>query len=208
MRSASDAIITTFEADQSLVARDLKDAFEDVLSKFHQAHVIPYAPFPAHERPTIELLIGYSRDHKSGLWVSDLDVLSPVSFYRAIGIAQAHAMSILETLYRLPLLSIPSAVALASYVLFRIKGSNIYCGNSTDIFVVGDLAAQWVNRTRTKALEDVWEQYARNVEAASMRTFFGEPLTDLKPTSELQQAFQHVMADVKRDLSVVLRRQP
>ncbi len=197
--SAAESIISTFAENKTRIGDELKTAFERTLSDFHAMHVVPYLPLAAHERPGVDLLIAYGRNNTTGAWFNDYSVLTHVSFFRAVGIAKAQATTMLETLYRVPLLDTAASALLASLVVYRIKSSNIYCGNSTDIMCILGDGFLWVERKQNEQWESLWKQYGRTIEAANFRGLLGAPLEDeTNKAKDLRNEFEKVTGQFRK----------
>ena len=198
VHNAAESIVEAFSSNKSAVGNELRTACQQTLSDFHAAHIEPYLGLPAIDRPSVEFLMAYSRGGKAELWRSNYAVVDQSHFYDAIGIGRSQAIGLFETLYRLSPLDLIGSAMLASLVVYRVKQTSIYCGNSTQIFLIRGNGFQEIHHSRVKKLEDEWDEYGRVVEAAGLRRLLGSPLDVDAPSDELHRRFQQ-MADELRD---------
>ena len=115
----------------------LAQGFRQKIKAFYRDHVIPFAQYPADDRPDFSLLIAVSRAGKHGLWMTNNNTMRPVIDYAADGVGADLASALLNRLW-VRGLSTKQALLLAAYVVFETKNFCQYCGKDTHIVCVQD----------------------------------------------------------------------
>jgi 20S proteasome alpha/beta subunit len=140
---------------------------EELLHEFHERHVIPFPDLPA-----INLLIGYQKGKELALWKSDRSTLSEYDDAAAVGIGEYVANGLLSR-YWTPLLSIPQAIALATYVISVVKRSVDGCGLYTQVIAIEESCHYLVAQSLVNRIDDLWRSFIEDVEPAILREALG-----------------------------------
>jgi len=111
--------------------KDLEYVFGKCLKEFYDEHVIPFAAFPDHDRPQLEMLVAVHRMSRSNLFVTDRSTIRSVQKYKAVGMGSVFAEIILKRLWRPA--DIPSTQILAAYIAFMAKEHIESCGKYTTV---------------------------------------------------------------------------
>lgn len=195
--SCAGLLTRTFSADKGRGGAKLKEAFEANLKKFNRDHVLPFAKYPAEDRPYVEFIIATERNHQLALWHTTHTVVSDGAPYAAIGCATQHALAILKNLYRLPMLDLWQSVLLAAYVLFQVKESDIYCGGHTDIYYIRNDRFGVINRRLTDRVDAALSEYGAVIEANTFRAVVGgAPSTRASEASKVRMLFKRFVREL------------
>jgi len=121
-----------FLTHHGLQDEKLLDALNPVLRRFYDEHIIPFASYPAGERPDATMLLGVQRLGVPRLFVSHQSCMRPVlQAYEAIGAGAAFAKMLLGRFWQ-PM-DVKAAQVLAAYVVFLTKESVEGCGKYTSV---------------------------------------------------------------------------
>jgi 20S proteasome alpha/beta subunit len=142
--------------------------FAELLHEFHARHVVP---FP--DLPSVELLIAYGKGEEFGLWQSDRSTLSERHDHGAVGIGAFVANVLLGRLWK-PGLDVPTAVALAIYVVSVVKGSVDGCGLYTQALAVEESCHYVIPQKITDSIDDLSRVFSEQVQPAMVIRCFGE----------------------------------
>lgn len=112
----------------------LRSEFLKCLQHFYKQHVIPFASFPARDRPEVEMLLGVYRHHILAMFSTEKTTINHVSAYKAIGIGATFAELLLDRLWKSS--SVNELEVLAAYVMFLVKESVEGCGKYTQIITI------------------------------------------------------------------------
>jgi hypothetical protein len=109
-----------------------------------------------------DIVFAYQRNHRYGMWSSSGAVIAPRTKYAAVGTGASYAYTLLGRLCEAfpPIADVRETVGLASYVLRQVKDSIDGCGGAhTDIAFVRNHSYVQVERSVTRALDDVFGEY-------------------------------------------------
>jgi 20S proteasome alpha/beta subunit len=123
------------QTEQSLA--QLAQGFRQKIKAFYKDHVIPFAQYPADDRPGFSLLIAVSRAGKHELWMTNNNTMRRVIDYAADGAGAGFASSLLNRLW-VRGLTTNQAQLIAGYAVFETKNFCQYCGKDTHIVCVRD----------------------------------------------------------------------
>jgi hypothetical protein len=157
----SPCIDHAHEDDQKLI-----DAIAAPLGTFYREHVVPFAAYPALERPDFELLIAATHrsaapQNRHRLFVTDKTSIRRCVPYAAIGVGGMFARVLLKRLYPGVYRSGVGAVAaLAAYVAFQVKESVPGCGKFTEIVVFQNGGRSYIRWSDVRDLESVFLEHA------------------------------------------------
>jgi hypothetical protein len=115
----------------------LAQGFRQKIKTFYKHHVIPFAQYPAEDRPDFSLLIAVSRGGKHGLWMTNNNTMRPIFDYAADGAGADFASALLNRLW-VRGLTTNQAQLIAGYAVFETKNFCQYCGKDTHIVCVRD----------------------------------------------------------------------
>lgn len=167
-----------------------------IVREFHDDHIVPYARFPEHDRPQVNLVIGTQYEDRYGLWTSEKSTLSISRKFGAVGLGRAYAQVMLKRFWA-PMTAVQAA-SLAAFVIFHVKNSVDGCGNQTQIVIIKDRFAKWVGQPNIDLLENAYGEYATH-ENLMLHFILGLDLRqpDLKNEmmvfcSRLQQDRKHI----------------
>jgi hypothetical protein len=116
---------------KDLVDKPLQKAFQTCIKDFHTEHIIPFASYPGADRPGVEMLIAFNRNHRSGLFISEKSAVFRKMPYKAVGIGSVYAEILLHRLWAHA--DVKSTQILAAYIVFMVKESIEGCGKYTQI---------------------------------------------------------------------------
>ncbi|MFY9790583.1 MAG: hypothetical protein WAJ99_05340 [Candidatus Sulfotelmatobacter sp.] len=169
---------------------------KNILKDFHNDHVVPYARFPEHDRPQVNLVMGAQFSNNYCLWTTEKSTLHVSRKYCAVGLGRAYAQVMLKRFWA-PMNTV-QATSLAAFVIFHVKNTVDGCGNQTQIVIIKDGFAKWVGQPNIDLLENAYENYATH-ENLMLHFILGLDLrqTDLKNEmlvfcSRLQQDRKHI----------------
>jgi hypothetical protein len=109
----------------------IEPVIEEVMGVFYKKHIVPFASYPASQRPDVEMMMGMFRNHELRLFVTEKTALVGSMPYAAIGIGCTYAKLLLGKLWAdLPAKELE---VLAAYVIFMVKESVEDCGKYTTI---------------------------------------------------------------------------
>lgn len=187
----------------------LKSSIAKAVQKFYREHIVPFGQFP--DRPMIQLLIGVGRHRQQEqLWLSEFSPVINNAPYHAIGQGQNYAMSILERLYRLPLMDCVDTVILAGHVIKLVKDSDVSCGKWTEIVAIRHGTWREVSLQRVKEIDAASEYFGIEVEPHVFRRALGSgaaPITEWLDKS----SFRKIAAELReewRALDITMRGSP
>ena len=188
-----------FAVDRQRIGMPLRRAFIDTLKQFHEDHIAPFAAYPADDRPSVECIIAYERNHRSKLYATGQTALSAGNApYVAIGWGGQQARSLLDKLYRLPQLGLWPSVVLAAYVIHQVKESDIYCGGRTDIYYVANNRFGMISQRFASRLDAAMAEYGSVIEANTFRSVVGgEPA---RPAPDIRKA-RRLIRQLVREMS-------
>lgn len=164
----SRTLLNTWGKNKAWTDAQMKQSFNDSLHEFYGKHVLPFAAYPAEDRPDFQLVVGCNWPSPT-LLVSEGNLFKVVWPFVAVGIGCMVATTLLTRFYKSPMLDVRSAVLLASYVMFHVKDSQEGCGKDTDIAGIADGEFFMLSRKETKALEDAMQEFSSDVEPAVFR---------------------------------------
>jgi hypothetical protein len=124
-------LANVFLADNQRIAAPLQQAFEDCIVQFHNDHIITFASFPREERPQVDMLIAYWRNHNHGFFISDKSVVVRKMLHATVGCGSIFADILLDRLWRRA--TTKEIEILAAYVVFMTKESIEGCGKYTQL---------------------------------------------------------------------------
>jgi len=157
-------------------ADDFHQHASEYLVAFYSDHVIPFSSYGS-ERPSVDILIGYSDGNKSMLLASEHNVLTQYGSYHAIGAGAMDARILFNRIFlSMWPLSMRSAMLLAAYVVFNVKECVDGCGKDTDIVVITRDQVIVVGRDKINAMELVFRS-CLTVEANMLRAVFQDEQT-------------------------------
>jgi hypothetical protein len=178
---------------------DLEPFLSTRLCEFYAAHVLPFASYPAHERPEIELLMASAgKDRTPQLWATEKTALRPAWDWEAIGIGAMYARSLLANL-KLERRSVGATLAqlVVAYAIFKVKDLIDGCGRLTTIQHLGAAGrVEYVDAGRIEA----WERQFARIERASVTSLLfalGDEADDVGAT-KMTTALEHIRAALKR----------
>jgi hypothetical protein len=116
---------------KDLVDKPLQKAFQTCIKDFHTEHIIPFASYPGADRPGVEMLIAFNRNHRSGLLVSEKSAVFRKMPYKAVGIGSVYAEILLHRLWKHA--DVKTTQILAAYIVFMVKESIEGCGKYTQV---------------------------------------------------------------------------
>lgn len=151
----------------------LETEFGKTLHHFYVQHVVPFAAFPAMDRPEFSVLIGAThKGQKNLLYVSEKTTLRRMEPFAAVGIGSSFAMNLLKSLWPQAWVDRKTAALIVSYVMFQVKESVEGCGKFTDIVVLNDGERYFVPGQLGLELEALFRQQWR-LERDAMLSLFG-----------------------------------
>jgi 20S proteasome alpha/beta subunit len=148
----------TVGLDKAKNPRDIRRILEDNLLDFFDKHLARWAYFPDHDRPTVELLIGYSMHAGAfGLFHYDGTAFHSVS-QKAIGLGVLIADGLIGQYYTAGV-TLAESCSIAVYIISKVKSQVEACGGFTDLTALrknGDFAFPEFEPLKTleKEMED------------------------------------------------------
>lgn len=149
--------------------KEVRQIIQDTFLRFFLKHITPYAEFPAHERPEVELLIAVSVANEvntydclfkaSGTTVREIEMGAD-----CIGTGVILAKSLIEKLYS-PGMGLDELVIAACYILGEAKRWVDGCGGNTDLLVASFKHNTFVSlpSAEIRVLEDHFEELNRPI---------------------------------------------
>lgn len=113
----------------------LDDALETTVREFYKNNVIPFACYPAHERPDVSMLIAYQRGGVRRILKSENTTLVETGGYATVGAGAFFANTILSRIWQGPY-DLRATQLLAAYVISNVKDRIDGCGKNTVIEVI------------------------------------------------------------------------
>ncbi|HYL74956.1 MAG TPA: hypothetical protein VEU96_12170 [Bryobacteraceae bacterium] len=139
-----------------------EQALQEVLSKMHEDHVIPFDRYPLNERPEVFMVMGTQIGEQKRLWSTEKNLLVEETHYAAVGVGAAYAKILLGRFYPLsPAPNLITATLLAAYVIFNVKETIDGCGQGTDIFLTTKEFPSGLDRNQIRKLEEIFRKYER-----------------------------------------------
>jgi hypothetical protein len=159
------------EGDENVLLSE----FGKTVRQFYLTHVIPFALYPALDRPEFSVLIGLTRKGQSQnlLFASEKTALRRCAPYAAIGIGASFATMLLKRLWPDAWIDLKTAALLVSFIMFHVKESVANCGKFTDILVLHDGTRTYMPWQIGRELEALYLRYAK-LEREAMHAVFGE----------------------------------
>jgi len=148
----SDELLGVFAQSKET---DVLPEIKAQLHAFYKKHVIPFSKLPPHERPDFQMLIAYSRNGNSALFVTDKTTLRPCRHFGVVGVGDSFALNLLNEMWS-PAFD-QYAEVLAIDVLMRTKNAVEGCGKTTEVVRV---SKDGVADMRAGAVEGI-EQWLR-----------------------------------------------
>jgi hypothetical protein len=201
--TVSDELIETFFSESE--DEKVGPAFNRVVAEFYQMRVVPFAQYPAVERPDFDLLIAFAGHDKHYLWATEKSAMREVYPWEAIGSGAMFAKMLLGQFYANPT-AIPTHVAelLAAYVVYRVKDTIDGCGKHTFVQTLRE------GRATHREIEEVdeWERLFRmfdGVAAAALMRVLGDDgeNTEVQASrsfNTLRKKFAEVIQRVPREV--------
>jgi 20S proteasome alpha/beta subunit len=187
-------------AEGSRERRDPALTFKLALREFYADHVLPFAGYPAEERPDFESLIAYVSDDDAPprLFQTSFNALieTQADRHAAVGAGGAAARAMLKPLLAAygAKLSVRDAALMAGYVLHRVKESVPQCGKRSDIFVLQPGHIIVLSPAIEKHLNPAIEKLTRRLEPLVFRAAIGSVPDD---------AIQKAMMECRDAMSLV-----
>jgi hypothetical protein len=179
-----EVIKTFIEEDMTLIA--FEAYFRRRLVNFYREHVVPFAQFPAGDRPSFDLLIAVQRDCQSILLSTDRTTVTKKSFpnqYGAVGAGSLYARQMLARLF-VPSVSVNLARALSAYIVFAVKTNVEGCGKHTHIVTLLNNRVTYIHASIIQELERLFEEYD-SIEARAFWHAIGYDSQNTSPADDL-----------------------
>jgi hypothetical protein len=116
---------------------------EVAIRRFYKNHILPFAAFPAVERPELAMLVASYRSACKRIFVSEMTTVRMLQQgWAAVGAGQFFADTLMSQLWAVPSKNTGSPIDLriaqlmAVYVLFRVKEFISGCGKRTTLTVL------------------------------------------------------------------------
>jgi len=134
-----DALIADYLPSSVRMNDVVRDLIQEVISDCFIKFIVPYAPFPSGERPSIELLIAVLVDNEANnyqvLYKASGNTVREISpGADCIGTGLILAKSLIERFYS-PFMNLDEMVLAACYIMFQTKKWVDGCGGKTDIVI-------------------------------------------------------------------------
>ncbi|GEM_PF-5783039 len=165
-------------ADRFSLSQTLKQtaaAFSTLLGEFYNQHVLPFAAYPAGERPDFQILTAFSSQRHDPnnprgviLLTSEHSVFRAHSHYAAVGSGSMLANSLLARFCKYGEFDTKEALLAATYVMSHVKDSIDGCGKDTDIAGMYKGHMFNLNHLQTAALEKGIRDYMDLAEPAAL----------------------------------------
>jgi hypothetical protein len=148
-----DAVLTT----RKPFLPDVQPELEETVKKFYDDHIIPFAAFPANERPEISLIVAAAAPNQAVLWTTSKNVVKKCQRFAAVGIGAFYAETLLNRLYGQ--FDAGVASALATFVMLQVKEHVPDCGKETQLVCIrqGEIRMSYFRDVRD--LEDAFRTY-------------------------------------------------
>jgi hypothetical protein len=116
--------------------RELQKQLRERLLDFFNEHLAPWAYFPEHERPTVELLIGTSfKDGPCGLFHYNGTSFHRILDHKAVGAGIIVANNLMSS-YCWGVDKLNDLVPISIYIISQVKNSVDTCGGFTHLVVL------------------------------------------------------------------------
>ena len=169
---------------------EVERGIQEYLKQFYREHILPFASYPAEERPDISLVIaGASPEWGRALWTTSSNLVKRQTGYGAVGVGGFFATSMLSRLYFPG--DIASVSMLAAYVLFHVKETIPDCGKDTHLVCIGD-KYRALPLYEMRALEETFRFY-ESVERDNFHYAVGMTNETTSPTKALEHARERIM---------------
>jgi hypothetical protein len=168
LEAIRDQLFACVASNETAPTHKIDNDCAEILKKYYADHILPFALYPEHERPTMSLLIATDSPHNR-LLVSQDNAIRNAGPIAAVGIGTIVADQLLGRYYQAPILDVYGVLLLASYVMYHVKDSVEGCGKATDMLGFKDGVFFSLRRDETAALEEAMGQYSRNFEPMMLR---------------------------------------
>lgn len=161
--SISMDICSAFVAQKAWTGVKFVTKLKKLVKDFHNDHIVPYGKFPDHDRPQASLVVGADFSDSSfgdyrALWSTEKSTVSFAKRYCAVGLGRAQAYVMLRRFWAQ--MDTTKAATLAAYILFHVKHSIDGCGNETQIVIVKDGFAEYIDPANIGLLQHYFDERA------------------------------------------------
>jgi ATP-dependent protease HslVU (ClpYQ) peptidase subunit len=175
---------------------------EKTVFEFYEKHALPFVGKVANP-PNYRLLIMAGHKGQKAFWSTDKTLLVPEHSFKAIGIGESVATSLMRRLHR-PYLKLNQAAILGAYVIYKVKNSVQYCGFETEIRFLwkdkfGMVPPEFINKC--EKLFDKYEQLEEEFFFFAMSMPYSWPIPPLPPQFadkvgvQPERGFQDVLSE-------------
>jgi 20S proteasome alpha/beta subunit len=192
-----DLVENTHERPQT--EAELQGHCRKTIAAFHQDHILPFAAFPDHARPGVDLILAAAVGHFKGLWTSTNGTLVREDFFCAVGTGSLLARTLIRSrpVWKL---SIEHAVLMAIDVINYVKDCDANCGKRTHVLVINDRGMCAIVGNVVAETEVVCERY-RDFAPSFLWSAFGAVNVDATAeVNAFHQRFEASRAEIRRQL--------
>jgi hypothetical protein len=169
--------------------------FREIVQAFQIRNCIPNP-----DRPEVNVLVAYQRQHEMALWQSDRSEIVEQPDHGAVGIGSFTASTWLQRLWK-PGLDVESAIIVAVFATTAAKESVDGCGHYTDVLVVQENGWRRIPREIVSEIDVLCRGFSAEIAPAMIMDCFGE--TPWTPVTVTMEQFKERIAAAKAKLREV-----
>jgi 20S proteasome alpha/beta subunit len=165
-------LIDDFQETEQADEDAIQGEFSKTVRKFYIEHVVPFAQYPAIDRPDFSVLVGVSRKDKAELlFASSKTTLRRCAPFAAVGVGATFANQLLKRLWPQTWVDRKTAALLVAFIMFHVKESVENCGKLTDVVVMHNGTRTYMPWELRSGLEAIFFRYSR-IEGDVMHAIF------------------------------------
>jgi 20S proteasome alpha/beta subunit len=195
LEAASQELCGRFLALRRPTIDSIKGAVATAVRRFYQRHMVPFAQFPDHDRPNLQLLIAAQCPSGQRLWATRKNTLRECQRFAAVGIGEAYARMLLAR-YANKGMTIANATALAAYAVFSAKQFVEGCGRETHVVRICASTATYYPKEKVDFLEGYFQKYL-GAERNTLRYALGLLPTDAETQESFYKYFRGLRSQVE-----------
>jgi 20S proteasome alpha/beta subunit len=133
------ALFKRYHPDAAQFSRVFEDVIQEIISDSFEQYVVPYATFPAGDRPSYDLLIAIAiknrvMNYQTLFKATGTTVREISNEATCVGTGVAHAKGLIQRLYS-HFMELDEMILVALYVIYESKKWSDFCGGRTSLIV-------------------------------------------------------------------------
>lgn len=183
---------------------ECQHSFGKTIGAFYRENVIPFAKYPANDRPDFSTIIGVTTETENALFASEKTALRRCAPYQAVGVGATFATLLLKRLWPQAWVDRKTAALIVSYIMFLVKESVENCGKLTDVVVLHNGTRSYMPWQISRELETIFLRYWR-FEGDAIHSLFSmsqpHQAQSVKSVDDLFAAFRGELTTLAKKLS-------